>query len=192
MARRLTHGILNLGSSPEPSGLGRRAVMSLFKHLTMMSVALAVGVLACSDDDGPGSPATSFTATLSGTNEVPAVTTTATGDATLTINGAQIEYTINVLGIENALVAHIHTGREGQNGPVRLNLCGTPDPVASPPPPCTSGTGVLVTGTSGTTVGDPPITFDELVEAIRNDSAYVNVHTTQNQGGEIRGQIVPE
>jgi hypothetical protein len=162
--------------------------MSLFKHLTMMSVALAVGVLACSDDDGPGSPATSFTATLSGTNEVPAVTTTATGEATFTINGAQIEYTINVSGIENALVAHIHTGREGQNGPVRLNLCGT----GAPQPPCVSGTGVLATGANGTTVGDPPITFDELVEAIRNDSAYANVHTTQNQGGEIRGQIVPE
>jgi hypothetical protein len=162
--------------------------MSLFKHLTMMSVALAVGVLACSDDDGPGSPATSFTATLSGTNEVPAVTTTATGEATFTINGAQIEYTINVSGIENALVAHIHTGREGQNGPVRLNLCGT----GAPQPPCVSGTGVLATGANGTTVGDPPITFDELVEAIRNDSAYANVHTTQNQDGEIRGQIVPE
>jgi hypothetical protein len=162
--------------------------MSLFKHLTMKSVALAVGVLACGDDDGPGSPATSFTATLSGTNEVPAVTTTASGEATFTINGAQIEYTINVSGIENALVAHIHTGREGQNGPVRLNLCGT----GAPQPPCVSGTGVLATGTNGTTVGDPPITFDELVEAIRNDSAYANVHTTQNQGGEIRGQIVAE
>jgi len=162
--------------------------MSLFKHLTMMSVALAVGVLACSDDDGPGSPATSFTATLSGTNEVPAVTTTATGEATFTINGAQIEYTIDVSGIENTLVAHIHTGREGQNGPVRLNLCGT----GAPQPACVSGTGVLATGTNGTTVGDPPITFDELVEAIRNDSAYANVHTTQNMGGEIRGQIVPE
>ena len=92
------------------------------------------------------------------------------------------------LGIENVLVAHIHTGREGQNGPVRLNLCGTGDPQ----PTCTSGSGVLATGTNGTTVGDPPITFDELVEAMRSDSAYANVHTQQNQGGEIRGQIVPQ
>lgn len=72
--------------------------------------------------------------------------------------------------------------------PNDYSLCGTPDGA----PPCTSGTGVLATGTNGTTVGDPPITFDELVEAIRSDSAYANVHTTQNQGGEIRGQIVPE
>jgi hypothetical protein len=164
--------------------------MSRFKNLAVMSVALSVGVLACGDDDDDQNvnPATSFTATLLGTNEVPPVTTPATGTATFTVNGGQIEYTINVTGIENAQVAHIHTGREGQNGPVRLNLCGTGDPQ----PPCTSGTGVLATGTNGTTVGDPPITFDELVEAIQSDSAYTNVHTTQNPGGEIRGQIVPE
>jgi hypothetical protein len=161
--------------------------MSLFGNLTVASLALSVGVLACGDDD-PVNPATSFTATLSGTNEVPPVTTAATGTATLNLNGGRIEYTVDVVGIENALVAHIHTGLEGQNGPVRLNLCGTPDGR----PPCTSGTGVLVTGTNGTTVGDPPITFDELVEAMRSDSAYVNVHTQQNQDGEIRGQIVPE
>jgi hypothetical protein len=161
--------------------------MSLFGNLTVASLALSVGVLACGDDD-PVNPATSFTATLSGTNEVPPVTTAATGTATLNLNGGQIEYTVDVVGIENALVAHIHTGREGQNGPVRLNLCGTDDTS-----PCTSGSGVLATGTNGTTVGDdPPITFDELVEAIRSDSAYANVHTVQNQGGEIRGQLVPE
>jgi CHRD domain-containing protein len=161
--------------------------MSLFGNLTLTSLTLAVGVLACGDDN-PVNPATSFTATLSGANEVPPVTTAASGTAEFTINGAQIEYTINVTGIENVLVAHIHTGREGQNGPVRLNLCGT----GAPQPPCTSGTGVLATGTNGTTVGDPPITFDELVEAMRSDSAYANVHTQQNQAGEIRGQIVPQ
>jgi hypothetical protein len=164
--------------------------MSLFRNLSVTSVVLAVGVLACGDDDNePVNPATSFTATLSGTNEVPPVTTEATGTATFTINEGQIEYTVEVTGIENVLVAHIHTGREGQNGPVRLNLCGT----GAPQPPCATGDGVLATGTNGTTVGDdPPITFDELVEAMRSDSAYANVHTTQNMGGEIRGQIVPE
>ena len=162
--------------------------MSLFGNLTVTSVALA-GVLACGDDDNqPADPATSFTATLSGTNEVPPVTTEATGTATFTVNEGQIEYTVNVAGIENVLVAHIHTGREGEDGPVRLNLCGTPDGR----PPCTSGDGVLATGTNGETVGDPPITFDELVEAMRSDSAYANVHTQQNQPGEIRGQIVPD
>lgn len=168
-----------------------RTVMSLLRNPGLIGVALAGGVLACGDDNNsnvPTNTATSFTATLSGTNEVPAVTTTASGTATFTLINGQIQYEVNVTGITNALVAHIHTGRVGQNGPVRLNLCGTGDPQ----PPCVSGTGVLATGTNGTTVGDPPITFDQLVEAMRSDSAYANVHTQQNQGGEIRGQIVPQ
>ena len=161
--------------------------MSLFRNLGVMSVALALGILACGDDDETVDPVTSFTATLSGINEVPAVTTDASGSATFTVSEGQIEFTVNVMGIENVTQAHIHTGREGQIGPVRLNLCGTDDT-----DPCTTGDGVLATGTNGTTVGTPPITFDELVEAIQSDSAYANVHTEQNPAGEIRGQIVPE
>ena len=61
-----------------------------------------------------------------------------------------------------------------QNGPVRLNLCGT----GAPQPACTSGTGVLATGTNGTTVGTPAITFDSLLSAMRTGGAYVNVHTS--------------
>ena len=154
---------------------------------------------ACGDDDG-GSPseATSFSATLSGTNEVPAVTTPATGTATFTVSGNQITYTINATNLQNAILGHIHLAAVGVNGPVRLNLCGTGDPQ----PACASGTGTVVvaTGTNGTTVGGPPITFDDLLNAMRTGGAYVNVHTSApgctpgapgcNPGGEIRGQIV--
>jgi hypothetical protein len=157
-------------------------------------------VAACGDDDG-GSPseATSFSATLSGTNEVPAVTTPATGTATFTVSGNQITYTINATNLQNAILGHIHLAAVGVNGPVRLNLCGTGDPQ----PDCTSqpsGTGVVATGTNGTTVGTPAITFDDVLAAMRNGGAYVNVHTSApgctqgepgcNPGGEIRGQIV--
>jgi hypothetical protein len=165
--------------------------MRVLRDLTVTGVVLAAGVVACGDDDDDGAePPTSFIATLSGTNEVPPVTTEASGTAEITINNGQIEYTITVTGVENAVQAHIHTGREGENGPVRLNLCGVGPP--DPPVPCTSGTGVLASGTNGTTVGTPAITFEQLVEAIQLDSAYVNVHTTQNPAGEIRGQLVPE
>jgi hypothetical protein len=156
---------------------------------------------ACDDDENePAGPATSFVATLTGAEEVPPVATTATGTATLALSGDQITYTVNVANLLNAVVAHIHINPAGQNGPVRLNLCGTGAPV----PDCsTSGTGVLVTGSNGTTVGSPAITFDSLVSAMRTGGAYVNVHTddgtgAQNTGpgdmasGEIRGQISAE
>lgn len=149
--------------------------------------ALLAGILACGDDE-PTENATSFTANLVGTEEVPVVTTTATGTATFTLVGNQIQYAVNVAGLENPIFAHIHVAPQGQNGLVRLNLCGT----GAPQPPCTGGTGVLASGTNGTVVGDPPMTFDELVDAMRSSGAYTNVHTEQNPAGEIRGQIQPQ
>lgn len=176
-----------------------RPTMNRF-HILAPAAALLVLVPACDDDDDePTDVATNFTASLSGANEVPPVPSTATGTATLEIVGDEIEYTINVTDLQNAVVAHIHIAPEGENGPVRLNLCGT----GAPEPPCVSGTGVLATGSNGTTVGTPAITFDELVSAMRSGNAYVNVHTDDGEGeqntgpgdmasGEIRGQVVAE
>jgi hypothetical protein len=156
--------------------------------------ALLPLVSACGDDNGnPADAATSFSATLSGAEEVPAVPTTATGTASFTISGSQITYTVTVAGIANPVVSHIHVAAAGANGPVRLNLCGTGAPV----PACATGDGVLATGTNGTTLD---ITFDSLVSAMRAGNTYVNVHTNDGigqpntgpgdmQSGEIRGQI---
>jgi hypothetical protein len=167
--------------------------------LVLAIAALAPVVAACDDDEGPSDDATVFSAVLTGDQEEPPVPTTASGTADLSIEGDAITYTISVADLANPVVAHIHIGEPGANGPVRLNLCGTGAPV----PGCTAGDGVLVTGTNGTTVGTPAITFDELVEAMRSGGAYVNVHTDDGEGeqntgpgdmasGEIRGQIVAE
>jgi hypothetical protein len=161
--------------------------------------ALAPMAAACDDDEGPPDDATLFAALLTGEEEVPPVLTTASGTATFTVENDAVTYTVDVTDLQNPIVAHIHIGEAGTNGPVRLNLCGTGAPV----PDCNVGDGVLVTGTNGTTVGTPAITFDELVEAMRSGGAYVNVHTDDGEGaqntgpgdmasGEIRGQIVAE
>jgi hypothetical protein len=166
--------------------------------LTLAIAVLLPAVAACGDDDDASGPATDFTATLTGDEEVPPVPSTATGTADLSVNDDQITYTVTVTGLANAVVAHIHIAAEGVNGPVRLNLCGT----GAPQPPCVSGTGVLATGTNGTIV-DGAISFDSLVSAMRTGGAYVNVHTDDGEGeqdtgpgdmasGEIRGQVVAE
>ncbi|HVQ45606.1 MAG TPA: CHRD domain-containing protein, partial [Gemmatimonadales bacterium] len=69
----------------------------------VVPAALFPLVLSCGDDNnGTSGDATSFTATLTGANEVPAVTTTATGTATFTVSGGQITYTINGINLTNA------------------------------------------------------------------------------------------
>jgi hypothetical protein len=167
------------------------------KLMIAIVVLFSTAIPACDDDDdgdGGTEPDTEFEANLSGSDEVPAVTTPASGNATVSIQGSAIVYQVDVANLENAVVSHIHVAPPGENGPVRMNLCGTPDGV----PACTSGTGTLVTGTNGNT---EDITFDSLVSAIRAGNAYVNVHTSDGTsdegpgnfpGGEIRGQLTPQ
>jgi hypothetical protein len=82
--------------------------------------------------------------------------------------GASVSWQMSFNGLTaNAIAAHIHTGAVGSPGPVVLALCG---PCTSP----ASGTGVLTQAT---------------LEAIQAGTAYVNVHTPTNPGGEIRGQL---
>jgi len=67
-----------------------------------------------------------------------------------------------------ATAAHIHVGKVGKSGPVVVPLCG----------PCVSGVHKASSAASATAT-----------RAIINGTAYVNVHTQANPGGEIRGQI---
>lgn len=162
------------------------------------TAVLLAAAAACGDDDDDGTGTdTEFEATLSGADEVPSVSTPATGSATITIEEAEIVYQVDVQNLDNVLFSHIHVAPVGANGPVRMDLCGT-----ATVPDCTSGTGTLVSGSTAITIG---ITFDSLVSAIRAGNAYVNVHTSDGddsvedeQGpgdfpaGEIRGQLTPE
>jgi hypothetical protein len=157
--------------------------------LTLAMAGLFVVIAACGDDDDDGTnPATDFDASLSGAEEDPPVTTSATGSATVSIEADQIVYHVETTDLENVLVSHIHVQEPGATtGPVRMNLCGIG---LTDVPVCATGDGVLVDGSNDVTQGG--ISFDSLVSAIRAGNAYVNVHTTQNQNGEIRGQLEPQ
>ena len=65
-----------------------------------------------------------FTAKLSGTNEVPPITSKSSGIATFDLNaaGTQMKYTLNVTNIDSVLAGHIHMGKSTENGPVVVNL----------------------------------------------------------------------
>lgn len=114
-------------------------------------------------------------------NEVPANPSTATGRAIVFYDTNTQKYTatVSVSGLSSALTgSHIHEGPAGSNGPVVTNF----GPAAAY---ANSGPGGFYSGTfTGTYTGD----VGKLLAA----GAYVNVHSANNLGGEIRGQLVLE
>lgn len=110
---------------------------------------------------------------LSGSNEVPAVTTTATGLALLRLTTDKTLFakiTVNTLEATDALsAAHIHTGATGVNGAVIVPLAAAAD-FALP--------FLKIPGVS-----------DANIALIQTGQVYVNVHSTTKPGGIIRGQI---
>ena len=108
-----------------------------------------------------------YSASLSGANEVPPVTTSATGGAQFILDptGTDLRYEAVFTGL-TATASHIHTGTVGVNGPVLYPL-------------------TLITGGAK---GTQAITADDLT-ALNAGGLYINAHTVANPGGEIRGQI---
>ena len=168
--------------------------MLQIKPLRFAVLALAlVGAAACEDDSPAALVPETFGAVLAGTNEVPAVTTSATGTASFTAVGdTAISYTIQVNNLTGITMAHIHAAGAGVNGGVVAWLL----PPNGTAPQTASGTvnGSLATGRITAAwirglSGQPAITLDSLKSLMRSGNAYVNVHTSTNGGGEVRGQI---
>jgi hypothetical protein len=145
-------------------------------------VAGATTAVAASDN---------FRTHLSGDEEVPAVVTGAQGQANfkLSDDGQSISYRLNVANIENVTQAHIHMGPVGGTGGIVVWL------YPSAPPQ------VLIPGRTNGNLAEGTITaanltgglanqpLSALLDLISDGNAYVNVHTSQNASGEIRGQL---
>ena len=148
-----------------------------------LAVLLAAGLAAASCEDATEGQEI-FTTTLSGANEVPARSTGANGFSQIIIDGDRVHYAVEIDDITNVFAAHIHTGATGANGPVRVTFFNVPQSS----PLSVSAKHILAEGTF--TASDVSgIAFADLLAAIRAGTAYVNVHTTQFPGGEIRGQL---
>ncbi len=153
----------------------KRRILSLLASSALLILNLAVPVTA----SAAGSQV--FTGALSGTAEVPAVTTTATGSTFVEVNstGTRVTYAVTYRGLSGLAVAsHIHFGAPGVAGPIMLPLRVGPSPMV----------GTLYA--SSFTASPQVATFAGAIAAIRAGNAYVNIHTAANPGGEIRAQLI--
>ena len=128
---------------------------------------------------------------LSGDEEVPARETGGQGQAIFRVNedGTAISYKLNVANIENVTQAHIHAAPTGSNGGIVAWLypSAPPSQLIEGRTQGTLGEGEITAASlMGTLAGMP---LSDLVTLLQNGGAYVNVHTLQFPGGEIRGQV---
>jgi hypothetical protein len=160
------------------------------------------GVALAHGESGHGKSnagSSSFRAALSGYQEVPAVSTPASGDFKARLKGGVVQWRLSYRDLEGAVQqAHVHFGQFAVNGGVSVFLCsnlpGAPAGVQRcPAPPAT------ITGTIGANEvvgpvdqGIAPGELDELLAAMRAGVTYANVHSDKFPNGEMRGQIDPQ
>jgi len=131
-----------------------------------------------------------FTAELSGA--AAGTDSQATGQASfeLSPDGSSISYQLEVQGIENVTMAHIHIAPDpGGDGPPAVWLYPSAPPALLIPG---EFSGVLGEGIFTTADFIGPLEggmLDDLIAAIQDSRAYVNIHTEQFPAGEIRGQL---
>jgi hypothetical protein len=109
----------------------------------------------------------------------------------LSTDGKALCYTLTANNIENIMASHIHQGKTGENGqPVApLSIVNAKmDYSCQCMLPATGQGTITSSNLQGPMAGKQ---ISDLVNFIKSGQAYVNVHTTQNKNGEIRGQILP-
>jgi hypothetical protein len=144
--------------------LSRRGVAGLLLGL------LVAGCAASGGGGGPIKTTYTFTASMTGAQEVPPTGSAGTGTATVTLYpGNWITWSVTYRGLSGpAVAAHFHgPAGPGSNAPPVIRL--GPD-LASP-----------ITGSAEVT--------DNQIADLKAGNWYVNIHTAANPNGEIRGQV---
>ena len=169
-----------------------RIITSITAFCTVLLLTLTSGRVSAQGME------TVLSATLSTTQEIPLVETPsgAGGSATVTVSAdaAQITYTLDLTGPFSAAptAAHIHLAPPGETGPVVFFLCATMPPQGVTTQACPDVNGGSVSGTlTAADLQAGAMTLAEAVAALLAGNTYINVHTSLNPSGELRGQVGP-
>ena len=140
------------------------------EKIFLMCLFLCTSILGCSDDDEPKVKDTlyNYDVTLSGAKEVPPNTSSATGrfEGTYTKSTKVLSFTLTYSGM-TATDWHIHKGGTTVSGPVQIDL----SPVVPSP-----------------LVKSVTLTQEQETDLL-SGNYYVNIHSADFPGGEIRGQL---
>jgi hypothetical protein len=133
-------------------------------------VVAFVALAACSTVTDLWSGGKTVSVNLSGSQEVPPVSSNASGSGSITVGkDGSVKGSVTTKGVQGTM-AHIHQGAKGQNGGVIIPLTKSGDTY---------------------TVPDDKKLTEAQMSAFKAGNLYVNVHSAANKGGEIRGQLAP-
>ena len=157
--------------------------------VVLAMAALGVGIFTAASAHTDGGKDIRFRAYASGAQETSNVVTSTTGrvDVKFDRRLSQVHARLRVNNGTAITAAHFHCGRAGEDGGVVLGLYG-----AAP----SNVNGVLVDQTftnvdfSTATCEVPINNVASLAFAMMEGLVYVNVHSTANPGGEVRGQLL--
>ena len=137
-----------------------------------------IAILTLSLTAGIAGAQTPYHASLYGGAEAPPSGSPGTGSASLVLNAAQDQITVDMTWTNlnaNATASHIHgPAAIGVNGPVIFALTG------------------VSAATSGTIPQQTFAITPTQVGYLQSGQLYINIHSTSFPGGEIRGQFLPE
>lgn len=170
-------------------------IISLMLTLTILSLSgiTLTGNLALAQDDTDDDTedeVREFRANLTGQGVIPPVATNGTGEAILssTEDGEDMEYELDVQGIEDVINAHLHLGAE-RNGPLLVTLYNVQTSGQSD-----DGGESLVEGEFTGEDFERSLPSGQnittLLDLIGKGDVYVDVHTLTNPKGELRGNVV--
>jgi hypothetical protein len=157
----------------------RRMLLAVFATFAVVVFASVAGASPFSSKAFPSNKNPLF-ALLKGTNEVKSATAPhggdpdARGSATVLVarSANTLCFGITLRGTDTPILAHIHKGPAGVNGPVVIPLT----------PPTSGDPGA----SSGCVTADPALLKDI---QLHPSEYYVNVHTTAFPAGAARGQL---
>ena len=139
--------------------------MTLVKKTVVAFSALALAACA-----GMMAGGTSVSVNLTGAEQVPPVSTAASGSGRFTIgDDGSVKGSVSTTGVQGTM-AHIHMAPKGQNGGVIVPLTKSGDTYTTP---------------------DTAKLNEAQMSAFKAGNLYVNVHSAANKGGEIRAQLQP-
>ena len=141
------------------------------KLLAMAAVIALAGCAQVRDkmpDWMPGSGA--MKVSLGGGEEVPAANTEGKGSGSFRVaEDGTLSGSVSTEGVKGTM-AHIHQGAKGQNGPVIIPLTKSGDTY---------------------TVPEGRKLTQAQMDALKAGNLYVNVHSNEYKGGEVRAQLQP-